>query len=52
MENNFLKSIIKETGNKYAAIASDGIDGSDVSGWVNTGSFSFNALLAFFQFQP
>ena len=44
MENNFLKSIIKETGNKYAAIASDGIDGSDVSGWVNTGSFSFNAL--------
>jgi len=27
MQNNFLNSIIKETGNKYAAIASDGIDG-------------------------
>ena len=46
MQNNFLKSIIKETGNKYASIASDGIDGSDVNGWVDTGSFSFNALLS------
>ena len=46
MQNNFLSSIIKETGNKYAAIASDGIDGSDVSGWVDTGSYSFNALLS------
>ena len=46
MQNNFLKSIIKETGNKYATIAGDGIDGSDVNGWVDTGSFSFNALLS------
>jgi len=46
MQNSFLQSIIKETGNKYATVASDGIDGSDVSGWVNTGSFSFNALLS------
>ena len=46
MQNSFLKSIIKEAGNKYATVASDGIDGSDVSGWVNTGSYSFNALLS------
>lgn len=44
--SDFLKSIIKETGNEYASIAGDGIVGSDVSGWVDTGSFAFNALLS------
>jgi RecA/RadA recombinase len=46
MRNTFLNSIIKETGNKYATIASDGIDGSDVTSWTNTGSFALNALVS------
>ena len=46
MRNGFLNSIIKETGNKYATVASDGIDGSDVSDWTDTGCFALNALLS------
>ena len=30
---NFLKDIIKNSGNEYAGVASDGIDGSDGSPW-------------------
>lgn len=43
---SFLKSIIKESGNEYASIVDDGIDGSDVHGFVDTGSYAFNALLS------
>jgi RecA/RadA recombinase len=43
---DFLKGIIKNSGNVYAGIASDGIDGSDVKGFVDTGSYAFNALLS------
>jgi RecA/RadA recombinase len=43
---NFLKDIIKSSGNEYAGIASEGIDGSDVTGFVDTGSYAFNALLS------
>ena len=46
MRNSFLNSIIKETGNKYATIASDGIDGSDVISWTDTGCFALNALVS------
>ena len=41
-----LDDLIKESGNKYASIVKDGIDGSDVKGFVNTGSYIFNALLS------
>jgi len=44
--SDFLKAIIKNTGNQYASIASDGILGSDVKGFVDTGSYAFNALLS------
>jgi len=44
--SNFLKDIIKETGNEYATLASDGIAGGDISDFVDTGSYSFNALLS------
>ena len=44
--SDLLKSLIKESGNEYAGIASDGIDGSDVTGFVDTGSHIFNALLS------
>ena len=44
--SNFLKDIIKSSGNEYAGIASEGIDGSDVTGFIDTGSYAFNALLS------
>ena len=43
--NDFLKDIIKESGNEYAGLVSDGMD-SDVSSFIDTGSYSFNALLS------
>ena len=44
--SDFLKTIIKDSGNEYAGIASEGIDGSDVTGFIDTGSHAFNALLS------
>ena len=41
-----LNDLIKESGNKYASIVDDGISGSDITGFVDTGSFIFNALLS------
>ena len=46
MNNNFLKDIIKETGNEYATLVSDGVDSADVTSFIDTGSYSFNALLS------
>ena len=43
--SDFLKDIIKESGNEYAGLVSDGMD-SDVTSFVDTGSYSFNALLS------
>ena len=43
--SDFLKDIIKESGNEYAGLVSDGMD-SDVSSFIDTGSYSFNALLS------
>jgi len=42
--SNFLKNVIKETGNEYGTIVSDGLATADVSGYVDTGSYVFNAL--------
>jgi RecA/RadA recombinase len=44
--SDFLKEIIKETGNEYAGLVSDGIDSADVTSFIDTGSYSFNALLS------
>ena len=44
--SNFLKDIIKETGNEYATLVSDGVDSADVTNFIDTGSYSFNALLS------
>jgi RecA/RadA recombinase len=44
--SDFLNNIIKVSGNKYASVVSDGIDGSDVTGFINSGSFIFNALVS------
>ena len=46
MANDFLKDIIKQTGNEYAGLVSDGIDSADVTSFIDTGSYSFNALLS------
>jgi RecA/RadA recombinase len=46
MENFMLEDLIKESGNKYASIVDKGIAGSDITGFVDTGSYIFNALLS------
>ena len=43
---SFLKDMIKETGNEYAGLVSDGIEAGDVESFIDTGSYAFNALLS------
>jgi len=44
--SNFLKDMVKTTGNEFASIVEDGIDGGDVTGFVDTGVYALNALLS------
>ena len=44
--NDFLKEIIKETGNEYATLVSDGVEAGDVDSFIDTGSHALNALLS------
>ena len=46
MANDFLKQIIKETGNEYASIVDDGVETGDNLEFIDTGSYIFNALLS------
>ena len=46
MINDFLKDVIKTTGNEYASLVSDGVDTGDVENFIDTGSYIFNALLS------
>jgi len=41
-----LNELIKESGNQYAGMIEDGIEGSDVRGFIDTGSYAFNALVS------
>ena len=43
---SFLKSVIKELGNEFAAVADDGVAAGDCDSFVDTGSYIFNALLS------
>ena len=43
---DFLKQIIKETGNEYASLVADGVEAGDVDTFIDTGSHIFNALLS------
>jgi RecA/RadA recombinase len=43
---DFLKEMINVSGNKFASKVEDGLDGSDVCGYIDTGSYAFNALLS------
>lgn len=40
----FLDTVLKDVGNEYAARVSDGVAAGDVVGYVDTGSYIFNAL--------
>ena len=42
---SFLKDVVKEIGNDYAGLLSEGSVG-DIGGYVDTGSFIFNALVS------
>ena len=42
----FLKEIIKETGNEYAGLVMDGVEAGDVESFIDTGSYALNALLS------
>ena len=43
---NFLKDIAKEIGNDYASLVSEGVSAGDPAGFIDTGSYIFNALLS------
>ena len=42
----FLDSVIKESGNEFASIVSDGVAAGDVTSFVDTGSYIFNAVVS------
>ena len=44
--NDFLKDIVKDSKNDYASIVDDGVEAGDVQGYIDTGSYAFNALLS------
>jgi len=43
---SFIDDIIKTSGNEFAGLVEDGLEGSDVKGFVDTGSYAFNALVS------
>ena len=43
---DFVKDIIKETGNEYASLVADGVEAGDTDTFIDTGSYIFNALLS------
>ena len=44
--NEFLGKFLKTSGNEYASVVSEGVDGSDITGYIDTGCYMFNALLS------
>lgn len=43
---SFLSDMVKVTGNEYAAVVEDGLEGADISGYIDTGTYILNALLS------
>lgn len=41
-----ISDFLKLTGNEFASVADDGVTAGDISGWVDSGSYAFNALLS------
>tara|TARA_R100000231_G_C5320087_1_gene163142 strand:+ start:63 stop:1100 length:1038 start_codon:yes stop_codon:yes gene_type:complete len=44
--NDFLKEIIKTTGNEYANLLEDGVESGDVENFIDTGSYILNGMLS------
>ena len=44
--SNYMKELAKASGNELANLVEDGIFGGDVTQWIDTGSYVFNALLS------
>ena len=42
----FLDTVIKESGNEFAGLVSEGIAAGDITNYVDTGSYIFNALVS------
>ena len=42
----FLDTIVKESGNEFAGFVSDGVAAGDITSYVDTGSYIFNALVS------
>jgi len=42
----FLDTVIKESGNEFASMVSDGVAAGDITTFVDTGSYIFNALVS------
>jgi hypothetical protein len=42
----FFKDIVKEIGNEYAGLVSDGVAAGDCDSFIDTGSYIFNALVS------
>lgn len=45
-KNSFLKQLVKEIGDDYTNIAAEGTSSAEFSGFIDTGSFIFNAALS------
>tara|TARA_S200002703_G_scaffold160023_1_gene176157 strand:- start:13217 stop:14227 length:1011 start_codon:yes stop_codon:yes gene_type:complete len=43
---NFLKDVVKEIDNEYAGLVSEGVSAGDLCGYIDTGSYIFNALVS------
>ena len=48
--SDFLKDIIKETGNEFATLAKDGVAGGDVDTFIDTGFIFFQCIIIRFYF--
>lgn len=44
--SDFLKTFIKESGNQFASLVDDGLEGSDVKSYVDTGCYILNGLVS------
>jgi len=42
----FLDTVIKESGNEFAGLVSEGVAAGDITNYVDTGSYIFNALVS------
>ena len=43
---SFLQDVVKEIGNEYASLVSDGVAAGDTSNFIDTGSYVFNGLVS------